>query len=535
MAADAAGDAVAAAAAAAMLLAPPPRRRLDAVGVEKLEDIVIENAGERRSLIKSRMFPELTRAEVAPSSVEVVLFDQYSMDSFAACFAARAALGSQATYHGVSRNSRVEDLEDAVQGRVVAMLGICWPMDAMHDLVLECSYLFVLCNHVSVQRELEQFTYPQALSITDTDMGACTMAWNLFHPNDPPPALFRAIEDAELGRGLLRNAAAFEAAIDEGCLIGDLPRGEVPHGDKAFETFKRLLGSDGGRAAIQTTIEEGLLLLPIIAEQSAEVVGASSVATLCSFPAWRCSLAEVREVSTQHAGAVADALARDLRSRYGGVATSDGAGDEEEIPATSGSRRCFGAAYEFLRSRVRVVLRSLHGGPDVSEIAAQFDGCGHRTRAFFSVDRELWDGLWVRPETVLWDVPGGSPGTLAVAHGEAVVVARRGERFMDSPFDEWSWCYRCEKPTVEGWVPTLAHTIWVATQSADSPGDGVQATKEGDLVYARGQRGQYLYGRRFRQGCGDAWSVGWFSKEHGGLVDAGSVERLRPPLLQPAA
>jgi len=171
----------------------------------------------------------------------------------------------------------------------------------------------------------------------------------------------------------------------------------------------------------------------------------------------------------------------------------------------------FAAVFELRRWHVRAVLRSLPGGPDVSEIAQEYGGSGHPNRAFFSVSRDMWEGLWLHEETVLWDAISSNPQLLTVKRGDLITIVRRGERFHDSPCDEWSWGYKTGNGIAEGWIPTLAHTLFVATRSVPAVSAGILAVEEGDLLVARGQKGRYLWGSSFRLGKGTTNGLkGWF-------------------------
>uniref|UniRef100_A0A7R9ZWK3 Uncharacterized protein n=1 Tax=Pyrodinium bahamense TaxID=73915 RepID=A0A7R9ZWK3_9DINO len=469
---------------------PPgrPQRELDIVSLEGLEDLV-DNDAPGRALIKSRDFPELYGLEVQPADIKVVLYDANSVDSFTACFVARMALGDSARYEGVDRSTVVEELSVDVSGQVVAMLGVCWSLEAMHDLVAECDWLLIVETHVSVMRELEQFAYPSAVRILESEMGAGALAWNLFYPGAPVPPLLRALEDAELGRGALLNATAFadgfQAAFDL-----EPPRGELHCADSAFEEMELMLDG-GGRASIIRAVEVGAALAEGIWAECQEADSRRSVRALRSFPAWRCALVNL---ASPLAGRVAEHLAAALAAEGGDLA----------------EKRSFAAAFEVRRRGVRVTLRSPPGGPDVSEIARQHGGSGRPNRAFFSAPFDTWEDLWVQPEPVLWDVVAAGPRCLSLRRGELVAVARRGERFKDAPFDQWSWGCRIGDHSVEGWIPTLAHTLYVATRSAPATAPGIQVVEEGDLLVARGQRGQYFWGWNHRGGCLGGGLQGWF-------------------------
>ena len=156
------------------------------------------------------------------------------------------------------------------------------------------------------------------------------------------------------------------------------------------------------------------------------------------------------------------------------------------------AKRCFAAVFEEL-PRVRAVWRNKRGGADVSYIAQFFDGTGIQDCGFFPLGVEVWEAIWAEPEIVLWDVCSHATNCLSVAKGDLVTIIRRDQRFRDSPFDLWSWGYKTLKPELEGWIPTLAHTMLTVTQSLQPSGMGVQDLEQGQLIIGTGQYGNFLY------------------------------------------
>lgn len=473
---------------------PQPQRRLDTVGLEGIDDLVDADS-PYRSAVKSREFPEFSGLDVCPSNIKVVLFDDNSIDSFAACFAARSALGESARYEGVNRGGMVEDLTCDVSGRVVAMLGMSWSLEAMHDLVVECDWLIILETQPSIAKELEQFCYPGTVRILEPDMGAGALAWNLFFPGHPVPPLLRALEDAELGREALRNsrffADGFHAAF--GFVI---PHGELSSKDPAFEEFAFCL-EEGGRTTIQRAVEEGFSLAGGIQAQCHDAQARRVIQQLRVFPSWLCSLVNS---SSPFAGRIAEHLV-----------TALAAGEVNGVPR--GPIRCLAGVFEVQRHRVRVAMRSLPGGPDLSELAAMYEGIGRPTRAVINLPIEAWGDIWELPEPIVWDVVPSSPHCLELKRGDLVTIARRGERFRESCFDEWSWGHRSDDASREGWIPTLAHTLLVATQSIPSTGAGILGLDEGEMLVAYGQRGNYLWGSKFIQGNVGKGPKGWLDRK----------------------
>ncbi|CAE7422027.1 unnamed protein product, partial [Symbiodinium necroappetens] len=74
----------------------------------------------------------------------VVLYDVYSVDSFAACCVARKFLGLGVHYEGVTRGSCVQHLSldaEGLDGKAVALLGLCWKVVDILDLMHATSCL----------------------------------------------------------------------------------------------------------------------------------------------------------------------------------------------------------------------------------------------------------------------------------------------------------------------------------------------------------------------------------------------------------
>merc|ERR1712066_1141818 len=210
--------------------------------------------------------------------------------------------------------------------------------------------------------------------------------------------------------------------------------------------------------------------------------------------------------------------------------------------------RCLAAMFEMKQTHVRVVLRSFCGvdgaEPRVDEIGFHpgFNGCGHPHHAFFTVPIETWEDLWAPPELVLWDVPSNNPSCLALSRGDLVTIVCTGQRFRESAFEEWSWGHKTrsngsiyaetsdDADPIEGWVPSLSHTLFLVTRSRPSSDEGVESLEEGDLLVAWAQHGEYLWGSK----CGACLAStldgprSWFFRDDSCLrqVHANSVRDL---------
>mmetsp|Transcript_65838 Transcript_65838/g.146250 ORF Transcript_65838/g.146250 Transcript_65838/m.146250 type:complete len:516 (+) Transcript_65838:33-1580(+) len=457
-----------------------PRRKLDAASKEGIADLLV---AEKRHLLKTREWGAKSHALVKPEEIEVVLYDIYSVDSFAACCVARTYLGQGVHYEGVTRSSCVQHLSmdlKALESKAVAFLGLCWKLVDISDLCMEYNCrVVVMDTHRGVKEEVENVA--SGAVFVDENMGAGVMAWNYFFEDKPVPVILRAIEDVHLGRCVFRDGRALEDGLDElepgfiQAIKEKLPL-KMASRDNLFQRFGDLLDdSKHARMRISQAIEQGKRLDFQIFEATKEALKCSMVRTFCYFPAWKCKLVFIR---SDFEGRIAESLAADLAR------------------SCKDPERCFGAVVDFRGSGARVVLRSPPGGPDVSQVARHYEGSGSASRAFFVVDASEVESMFVKPEIVMRPVNFSADHCLQAAPGDAITVVHRGEKRPTRPFDEWSWCYKALEPEKEGWLPTFAHTVLVAARTEPSGGAGTEGVNEGDVILPLALRGAFLRGTR---------------------------------------
>eukprot|EP00439_Symbiodinium_sp_Y106_P043522 s2652_g5.t1 len=334
----------------------------------------------------------------------------------------------------------------------------------------------------------------------DEEMGAGVLAWNYFFETKPVPVILRAIEDAHLGRGAFRDGRALEDgldALDSGFVkaLGEKRHVKVALKDSTFQIFGDLIeDKDLAKQQISEAIAAGKQVECEIYEKGKEASRSSAVRTFRVFPAWKCNVVFMQ---SPHEGRVAESLAVELAN------SCKGAG-----------HRCFGAVVDFRGAGARVILRSGPGGPDVSQVARHYEGSGSSTRAFFMIDAANVDSMFVKPEIVLRQVALQDEHCLQAQPGDNVTVIYRGERKPSTPFDQWSWCYKSDDPKQEGWLPTFSHTLFVATRSEPSGGQGTEKVSEGDLILPLALRGDFLLGTRLSLGPAPNLSNLWFPFDH---------------------
>ena len=380
-----------------------PTRSLDAAGREGFADLVV--ADDKRREIKSREFNQ--SACLDSKAVDVVLFDFHSMDSFAACCVARKALGKRAEYEAVTRDGFIGQLHTIVHDKTVAMLGVSWKVDCMHDLAWNCDTLLMMETQSSAEIELAEYMQNHhTIFFIDSMMGAGVMAWNFFYPGEPVPVMLRALEDIHLGRYAFRDAREFEDGV-EVVLENCLQQGPLQKDSQAAKHFLKLLEDNrAARHTISQAIKEGTVVRQCVQTMCEQAVQRMKVLSLRAFPSLLCALAED---ASPFQGHLAEYLAAQLTERLG----------------ANTAKRCFGAVFEVYASRIRVVLRSKQGGADVSHIAHCFNGAGTKGRGFFTLAVDAWETIWAEPEIVLWEVCSPATNCLSLAKGDLVTIIRR--------------------------------------------------------------------------------------------------------------
>lgn len=281
-------------------------------------------------------------------------------DGFAAAWAVRAALGDQVEFYpGVYQ----QDPPD-VAGRDVIMVDFSYKRPVIEAMAESARTILILDHHKTAQDDLAPFTSVPGLSsiaeewgrskqgddtarrvnaLFDMNRSGATIAWDFFHPGQPRPGFLNYIEDRDLWRKQLTGGDEFSIALrsypqdfkvwDE--LIACHPLDLIGQGEHIQRYYRRRV----------------------------EELKASA------YPA----------LFAGHQVMVANAP-------Y--FAASEVAGELAE-------GNPFGACYfERGAGLWQYSLRSRDGGVDVSEIAKQFGGGGHRDAAGFTVPAPVHQPIW---------------------------------------------------------------------------------------------------------------------------------------------
>lgn len=139
-------------------------------------------------------------------------------DGFGAAWSVWKALGSQAEYIPVQHDQPLPKLKP---GSKVYLVDFSYPQAVLMQLADVMQQVVVLDHHKSAQQALAGLPSLEAVERGDSNIGArfemeksgAVLAWEFFHPKQPLPALLQYVQDKDLWRFSLPHSRAVSAAL----------------------------------------------------------------------------------------------------------------------------------------------------------------------------------------------------------------------------------------------------------------------------------------------------------------------------------
>ena len=265
-----------------------------------------------------------------PSSVDCVIYHANCTDGFGSAFSAWKLLGNRAEYHSCTHGTKPPN----VKGKNVVILDFSFDNKTTKKLIKDANNLLVIDHHKSAMVELHDISN----TIFDMSKSGATMAWEFFHPGKEPPKFIQYITDRDLWKWELPYSKEFSAAFDM-----------VPFEFEEFEKFE-------DDSVFDDAVKRGSFIL---AYSKTVVKKVCEKATSKKYKDM-----DVLVVNSSH-----------WMSEIGAKLSPD----------------CDFALiwyYDHDDQHTRVSLRSFHDHIDVSEIAKDFKGGGHRKAAGFTLPKD---------------------------------------------------------------------------------------------------------------------------------------------------
>jgi len=266
-----------------------------------------------------------------PSSVNCVIYHADCTDGFGAAYSAWKLLGNRADYHACKHGTPPPD----VKGKNVVILDFSFDNATTKKMIEDANTLLVIDHHKSAMVELHD------ISNTKFDMtkSGAMLSWEFFHPGKEPPKFIRYIQDRDLWIWELEYSKEFSAAFDM-----------VPFEFEEFEKFE-------DSSVFDDACKRGSYIL---------AYSKTVVKKVCEKAVKRkYKEKDVLVVNSSH-----------WMSEIGARLAPD----------------CDFAViwyYDHDDRMIKVSLRSFHDKIDVSEIAKEFGGGGHKKASGFQLSGEL--------------------------------------------------------------------------------------------------------------------------------------------------
>ena len=264
---------------------------------------------------------------IDPNSVDTVIYHASCTDGFGAAYAAWKCLGNKAQYYACAHGTEPPD----VTGKVVAILDFSFNNSTTKKMIEDAEALIIIDHHKSAMVELHD------ISNTHFDMNhsGARLAWDFFHPGKEPPKFINYIEDRDLWKWELPYSKEFSAAFDM-----------VPFKFEEFEKFE-------DDSVFDDAVKRGSYILAY-------------------------SKTVIKKVSQK-------AKSRRFKKKH--VLVVNSSHWMSEIGSSLSPNCDFAMIWYYCHEslKTKVSLRSFHDHVDVSEIAKEFGGGGHKKAAGFTL------------------------------------------------------------------------------------------------------------------------------------------------------
>lgn len=224
-----------------------------------------------------------------------------------------------------------------VRGRAVVIVDFCYKREVILEMAKIAKSILILDHHKSAQAEMQDLP-ENVTAVFDMARSGAMMAWQYFHPSDaPPPLLVQHVQDRDLWHFSLRYTRAFSANL-------------FSH-NYSFDVWDRIAERSRDAAEYLSFVHEGEAIQRKHEKDVAELVRKCSF--LGKLAGWKVPFLNCPYFHSSDAGNI-------LAKGYP-----------------------FAVCYYDSDGIRNYSLRSEENGLDVSEIAAQFGGGGHKHAAGF--------------------------------------------------------------------------------------------------------------------------------------------------------
>jgi oligoribonuclease NrnB/cAMP/cGMP phosphodiesterase (DHH superfamily) len=128
-------------------------------------------------------------------------------DGFTSAWVVRKALGEDVDFHaGV-----YQDPPPNVEGRDVVLVDFSYKRPVLEQIRDRAASVLILDHHKTAEADLKDL--PGVVSVFDMDRSGARITWDHYFPREDPPALLLHVEDRDLWRFALRKTREIQASV----------------------------------------------------------------------------------------------------------------------------------------------------------------------------------------------------------------------------------------------------------------------------------------------------------------------------------
>lgn len=128
-------------------------------------------------------------------------------DGFTSAWVVRKALGEDVDFHAGVYNDPPPDVE----GRDVVMVDFSYKRPVLEGIRERAASVLILDHHKTAEADLRDL--PGVVSVFDMNRSGARITWDHYFPKDEPPALLLHVEDRDLWRFALRKTREIQASV----------------------------------------------------------------------------------------------------------------------------------------------------------------------------------------------------------------------------------------------------------------------------------------------------------------------------------
>lgn len=261
-----------------------------------------------------------------------VLYHASCPDGWAAAYCAWTVLGDESEYIPVQYQEPAPPIEE---GDRVYIVDFSYPREVLIEMEAKLSEIRVLDHHKTAQENLLGLNF----ALFDMQKSGAMLAWEYWHPKEPAPELIRYIQDRDLWKHELPFTEEIYVALRQ-----------YPFEFPVWHELALLSSSE----FVARLSSEGA---PLLAERKREIAEKASQFHWENIGGYRVPVVE----ADRYYSDIANLLCK----------------QHPDVP--------FAACYRFQNGKKKWDLRSI-GDFDVSIIAKQFKGGGHKNSSGFSIE-----------------------------------------------------------------------------------------------------------------------------------------------------